>query len=105
MLFKRYDRCSGCQEGLITAPVIPRIKAGSSFSDEMVVDVALSKYCDLIPVERYVQMAARSGVSGLPANTLIQGTHNLADILAPVYKKIKVELVFMGILDWYGTFF
>lgn len=86
-------RCSTCQEGLITAPAIPRIKSGSSYSDEMVVDVALSKYCDLIPVERYVAMASRGGVSGLPANTLIQGTHNLADFLAPIYKKIKAEVM------------
>ena len=86
-------RCPTCQEGLVTAPAIPRIKVGSSYSDEMVVDVALSKYCDLIPVERYVQMADRGGVSGLPANTLIQGTHNLADFLAPVYKKIKDEVM------------
>ena len=86
-------RCSTCQDGLVTTPAIPRVKAGSSFSDEMVVDVALSKYCDLIPVERYVQMADRGGVSGLPANSLIQGTHNLADFLAPVYKKVKDEVM------------
>lgn len=91
-------RCSGCQEGLVTTPVIPRIKEGSSYSDEMVVDVALSKYCDLIPVERYVQMAARSGVTGLPSNSLIQGTHNLADFLAPVYKKIKEEVMSSKVL-------
>jgi transposase len=91
-------RCSSCQEGLITAPVIPRIKSGSSYSDEIVVDVALSKYCDLIPVERYVQMASRSGVSGLPANTLIEGTHNLANFLAPVYKKIKLEIMSSKVL-------
>lgn len=91
-------RCSTCQEGLVTAPAIPRIKAGSSYSDEMVVDVALSKYCDLIPVERYVQMAERGGVSGLPANTLIQGTHNLADFLAPVYNKIKNEVMSSKVL-------
>jgi transposase len=91
-------RCSTCQEGLITAPAIPRIKAGSSYSDEMVVDVALSKYCDLIPVERYVQMADRSGVSGLPANTLISGTHNLAEFLAPVYMKIRAEVMSSKIL-------
>jgi transposase len=90
--------CSGCQDGLVTAPLIPRIKAGSSYSDEMVVDVALSKYCDLIPVERYVQMADRGGVSGLPANTLIQGTHNLADFLAPVYEKIKFEVMSSKVL-------
>jgi hypothetical protein len=57
----------------------------------MVVDVALSKYCDLIPLERYVQMADRGGVSGLLANTLIQGTHNLAEFLAPVYKRLKMK--------------
>lgn len=91
-------RCSSCQEGLITAPVIPKIKPGSSYSDEMVVDVALSKYCDLIPVERYVQMADRGGVSGLPANTLIQGTHNLANFLAPVYTKIKDEVMSSKVL-------
>lgn len=91
-------RCSTCQDNLITAPAIPRIKAGSSYSDEMVVDVALSKYCDLIPVERYVQMAGRGGVTGLPANTLIEGTHNLAEFLAPVYKKIKDEVMNSKIL-------
>jgi transposase len=86
-------RCSTCQDNLITTPAIPRIKPGSSYSDEMVVDVALSKYCDLIPVERYVQMAERGGVKGLPANTLIEGTHNLAEFLAPVYDKIKSEVM------------
>jgi transposase len=91
-------RCSTCHEGLVTTPVIPRIKPGSSYSDEMVVDVALSKYCDLIPVERYVQMADRGGVCGLPANTLIQGTHNVADFLAPVYKKIKDEVMSSKVL-------
>jgi hypothetical protein len=59
----------------------------------MVVDVALSKYCDLIPMERYVQMAERGGVKGLPANTLIEGTHNLAEFLLPVYNKIKSEVM------------
>lgn len=60
--------------------------------------VALSKYCDLIPIERYVQMAQRGGVPGLPANGLIQGTHNLADFLAPVYRKIKSEVMSSKIL-------
>jgi transposase len=91
-------RCSRCQEGLLTAPNIPRIKVGSSYSDEMVVDVALSKYCDLIPVERYVKMASQGGVDGLPANTLIEGTHNLANFLLPIYKKIKNEVMSSKIL-------
>lgn len=91
-------RCKNCQEALVTTPAIPRIKSGSSYSDEMIIDVALSKYCDLIPVERYVQMAARGGVSGLPANSLIEGTHNLAEFLNPVYEKIKLEVMRSKIL-------
>lgn len=77
---------------MVTTPAIPRIKAGSSYSDEMVLDVSLSKYCDLIPVDRYVKMADRGGVKGLPPNTLIQLTHNLADFLTPLYEKIKGEV-------------
>jgi transposase len=91
-------RCSTCQDNLITTPGIPRIRPGSSYSDEMVVDVALSKYCDLIPVERYAQMAERGGIKGVPANSLIKGTHNLAEFLAPVYKKIKDEVMSSKVL-------
>ena len=91
-------RCSGCHGALVTTPAIPRIKAGSSYSDEMTLDVALSKYCDLIPVERYVQMAARGGVKDLPANSLIQGTHSLADFLEVIYDKLKLEIIAAKIL-------
>ncbi len=86
-------RCSSCQEGLVTTPSIPRIKPGTSFSDEMIIDAALNKYCNLIPMERYVQMAKRTGLSGLPANSLIEGTHNLAIFLQPVYERIKQEIL------------
>ncbi|MCB9062350.1 MAG: IS66 family transposase [Halobacteriovoraceae bacterium] len=86
-------RCSSCQGALVTAPAIPRVKSGSSYSDEMTIDVALSKYCDLIPVERYAAIAERQGVAGLPANSLIQSTHSLADYLEDVYKSIKLEIL------------
>lgn len=91
-------RCSTCQDNLMTTPAIPRIRPGSGFSDELIVDVALSKYCDLIPIERYVQMASRGGVSGLPANSLIEGTHYLAEFLTPVYERIKFEVLSSKIL-------
>ena len=65
---------------LITAP--PRIKPGSGYSDEMVIDVALSKYCDLVP-ERYTSIAGREGLKDLPPNSLIQQTHYLSDFVEP----------------------
>jgi transposase len=90
--------CACCHGGLKTAPALPKIKPGSSYSDEMIVDVALTKYCDLIPVERYVAMAKRSGIMDLPPNSLIQATHNLADFVESAYDKLKLEIIISKIL-------
>jgi transposase len=86
-------RCSSCHGSLVTTPSLPRIKSGSSYSDELMVDVALSKYCDLLPIERYVAMAQRSGVKGLPAQSLIELTHYLADFLEIIYKNLFEEIL------------
>ena len=59
----------------------------------MIVDVALSKYCDLIPIQRYVCIAERAGVVGLPPQSLIELTHHLADFLKPVYSKIHDDIL------------
>jgi transposase len=85
-------RCT-CQSCMKTAPSVPRIIEGSSYSDEMILDVALSKYCDLIPIERYVQMAARSGLEKLPANSLYDLTHKLAFFVKEVYRQLKNEVL------------
>lgn len=81
-------RCS-CQSCMKTAPSVPRMLPGSTYSDEMILDVVLSKYCDLIPIERYVQMASRSGLLNLPPNTLYDLTHQCAFFVKEVYRRIK----------------
>ena len=58
--------CTHCHGSLKTAPSLPRIKPKSSYSDNMMLDVALSKYCDLIPMERYSAMAGRGGAPDIP---------------------------------------
>jgi transposase len=80
-------RCQ-CHSCMKTAPNPPRIVEGSTYSDEMILDVVLSKYCDLIPIERYVQMAARGGLVDLPPNTLIDLTHRFAFFVKEIYRKI-----------------
>ncbi|MCB9026424.1 MAG: IS66 family transposase [Bdellovibrionaceae bacterium] len=85
-------RCVKCHGDIVTAPAPPRIKPGSSYSDEMIIDVAVSKYCDLIPVERYVGMAKRNGLSDLPPQSLIELTHVLADFAKGAYDKLKEEV-------------
>jgi transposase len=86
-------RCIECHGDVQTAPLPPRIIEGSAYSDEMIQDVAMSKYCDLIPVERYAAMAARSGLKDLPPNSLIETTHYFADFVIGAYLKIKEQVM------------
>jgi transposase len=85
--------CRACHGDLVTAPIAPRVTPGGSYSDELLVDVAVSKYCDLIPIERQVQMARREGVKGLPPQSLIEGTHQFADFLKEVYRSLRQEIL------------
>jgi transposase len=42
--YKRHKyRCSCCHGSLVTAPPLPKIKEGSSYSDDMIIDVAASE--------------------------------------------------------------
>ena len=91
-------RCTRCHGDLQTAPALPQIKPGSAFSDDFILDVAASKFCDLIPIERQVKIAERSGLPGLAPQSLIETTHYLADFLAPVYEKLKAETLACRVL-------
>lgn len=84
-------RCS-CQACMVTAPVPLKIVEGSTYSNEMILDIVLSKYCDLIPIERYVQMAARGGLIDLPPHSLIDLTHKFSDFVKEVYRLIKIGI-------------
>lgn len=91
-------RCTKCHGDMKTAPAPARIKAQSGYSDKMIIDVALSKYCDLIPIDRYCKIAGRNGLKGIPPNSLIQLTHYLADFVRPVYEAIRNEVLASKIL-------
>ncbi len=85
-------RCDCCHNELVTVPNLPRIKDGSAYGDELMIDVAVAKYDYLLPVERYVRMAEDLGLKGLPPQSLIETTHYLADFLEPLYGEIKKEV-------------
>jgi len=91
-------RCQ-CQGSIVTAPTPTRIIPGSSYSDEMIQDVALSKYCDLIPIERYAAMAERSGLVDLPPHSLIDTTHSFADFISGAYMRIKHTVLNARVLN------
>ena len=85
-------RCTSCHGDIQTAPAPPKVKPGSGYSDEMIIDVAAAKYCDLVPIERYATIAGRAGLEDLPANSLIESTHYLADFIEPVYEDLKADI-------------
>ena len=89
---RQKSRCKKCHGGMVTVPAPPRIVPGSSYADDFVLDVAVSKYADLIPVERYVSIAEDMGFGGLPPNSLIGLTHHLANFMMVVYERIRDEV-------------
>ena len=91
-------RCT-CHACITTAPAPPRIIEGSSYSDEMIQDVVLSKYCDLIPIQRYVGMANRGGLVDLPSHSLIELTHAFADFVFPAYDLAKKQVMLSRVLN------
>jgi transposase len=90
-------RCS-CHGCIQTAPNPKRIIEGSTYSDEMILDVVLSKYCDLIPIERYVAMAKRGGLIDLPPHSLIELTHQFADFVSGAYDLAKLQVMLSRVL-------
>lgn len=91
-------RCGKCHGDIQTAPAPSRIKEGSGYSDEMMIDVALTKYCDLVPIERYTAMAGREGLKELPQQSLIESTHYLADFVKAAYDRLKSEILQLKVL-------
>ena len=85
--------CGNCHGAMINTPAQPSIIPTSNYGDSVIIDVSLSKYCDLIPMERYAQIAYRDGLKDLPPQSLIGLTHHLANFLAPVYQRIKEEIL------------
>jgi len=90
--------CGSCHGALITTPAPPSILPGSSYSDDLIIDVTMSKYCDLIPIERYAAIAGRSGVQGIPPHSLIEGTHHLAKLLNSIYLLVRMEVLMVLVL-------
>ncbi len=90
--------CKRCHNNLITAPAPPCILPGSSYSDDLILDTTLSKYCDLIPIERYAAIAERLGVIGIPPHSLIEGSHYLANKFKPLYCRVRLEVLAIAVL-------
>ncbi len=74
-------------------PAIPSIIPTSNYCDSLIIDVTLSKYSDLIPIERYASIAGRENLFDLPPQSLIGLTHHLANFLEKITEMIKEEIL------------
>ena len=90
--------CPHCHGSMVNTPAVPSIVPTSNYGDSLIIDASLSKYCDLIPLERYADIAFRNGLEGLPPQSLIGLTHHLANFLFEVYEEIKQETLAARVL-------
>ena len=91
--------CPHCHGAIVTAALPPSLVPGGSYTDALLIDVAISKYFDLMPIQRYIRAAERCGVIGLPSASLIEGTHVLATRLRVVYRMLKQEILKERVLN------
>lgn len=92
-IIKRYHKmkvkCNCCHTDISTPSLPPKIIPGSSYSDDFIIDVSLTKFLDLIPIERYVAIAKRLGVEDLPQNTLLGLAKSFSQFLTKTYERYQ----------------
>ncbi len=86
---KKYRcKCNACVE---TAPSPYKLSAGSRYTPEFAVDIAVSKYLDHLPLQRQTRMMARQGLQ-VRANTLWDQLRALSKVLEPSYRRLIEEV-------------
>lgn len=84
-------RC-GCNGHVATAPGPTKLQAGSRYSPEFAVEVALGKYLDHLPLERQVRIMARQGLT-VTSQTLWDQLNVLARHLQPTHEAILTAIL------------
>jgi len=81
--------CGGCVE---TAPGPEKLQAGSRYSVGFAVHVAVSKYCDHLPLERQVRMMGRDGLT-VTSQTLWDQLEVLERIVASAHGRLLAHIL------------
>ncbi|MCI0656918.1 MAG: IS66 family transposase [Acidobacteria bacterium] len=89
-LRKKY-RCS-CNGFIATAPGPVKLQAGSRYSPEFAVEVAVGKYLDHLPLERQCRMMRREGLQ-VDSQTLWDQIETLARVLRPTYHALQERVL------------
>jgi transposase len=94
-VIKREKRaCKNCEEqGVQTAAALERILPKSVLSDNVIVDLIVSKYCDAKPIYRKQATMRRDADVELALSTLNDAVMNAGELLIPIAAAMKRELL------------
>lgn len=92
---KREKRaCRRCAEqGVVSAPLPPRVIEKSLVSDRIVIDTVVNKYCDHLPLYRQSAMLERDSGVELSRATLDGWVLRVGELLLPMAAAMRQELV------------
>jgi transposase len=94
-VLKREKRaCATCVgQGVATAAVPERIAPKSVFSDEVIIDFVVSKYCDALPLYRQRAMLLRDLGIDVALTTINDAVLRVGELLIPVVDLMKRDLL------------
>jgi transposase len=95
LVSKREKRaCKSCEEqGVVSAPLPPRIIEKCLVSDQIVIDTVVSKYCDHQPLYRQSRMLERDSGVELSRATLDGWVLRVGELLIPMASAMRRELI------------
>jgi transposase len=95
LVSKREKRaCKSCEEqGVVSAPLLPRIIEKCLVSDQIVIDTVVSKYCDHQPLYRQSRMLERDSGVELSRATLDGWVLKVGELLTPMASAMRQELL------------
>jgi transposase len=86
--------CKSCEEqGVVSAPLPPRIIEKCLASDQIVIDTVVSKYCDHQPLYRQSRMLERDSGVELSRATLDGWVLKVGELLIPMASAMRQELL------------
>jgi transposase len=96
-VIKREKRACRCEEhGVVTAAVPERIAPKSIFSDEVIIDFLVGKYCDSVPIYRQRAILWRDLGIDVALTTMNDGVLRVGELLIPVVDVMLRDLLTGG---------
>ena len=96
-VIRREKRACSCEEyGVATAAVPERIAPKSIFSDDVIIDFLVGKYCDSVPIYRQRAILWRDLGIDVALTTMNDGVLRVGELLIPVVDVILRDLLTGG---------